>query len=372
MSKQPGPRSTPSVDRERAGGQRAERPDRVVVAEHQHPDGPVPSRQRRWVRPSITIRSGSTPSRRAPTRATTSAERATAARSAEGDSHSTSSRQVGEQLARGPSVHPRRGARHRSARSARRSAARRTSPASRSRPPAACTSEQGRADRAPAGTRRPGPAPARRAGRVIVVRSVGPSSPTSTSMRTDGPLVGADVRRDVDRPTGSAGGASGSRHLDAGELGEDLAVEVLVEVAGVAAVGEQRDREALPRAGPAGTPACPMVLPSWPIRRWPSQPKRIQPRPHESPRMYLSGRSAWCSAIAVGGLLAEQPGAVGRDAAGQVQPREARARRRRSAVIRPAGPIERGSCQTGAATCSPSCVDVADGGARAAAPPRAA
>ena len=64
-------------------------------------------------------------------------------------------------------------------------------------------------------------------------------------MRTDGALVGADVRREVDRRPARLGRRERVRHLDAGELGEDLAVEVLVEVAGVAAVGEQRDREAL-------------------------------------------------------------------------------------------------------------------------------
>ena len=64
MSKQPGPRSTPSSTDERV---RASEPIGHTVswcAEHQDPRRAAsPKRQRRWVRPSTTMRSGATPSR---------------------------------------------------------------------------------------------------------------------------------------------------------------------------------------------------------------------------------------------------------------------------------------------------------------------
>ena len=68
--------------------------------------------------------------------------------------------------------------------------------------------------------------------------------------------------------------------------------------------------------------AWPMVLPSWPTSRWPSQPKRIQPMPQESPSTYLSGTSAWNSVIAAALGRRQHPGAVGGEAAGQVHPGE--------------------------------------------------
>ena len=58
-----------------------------------------------------------------------------------------------------------------------------------------------------------------------------------------GALIGAEIRRRVDRRR--SGGGPGAGHVHAGERGEDLPVEVVVEVAGVATVGEQGHRQAL-------------------------------------------------------------------------------------------------------------------------------
>ena len=61
MSKQPGPRSTPSSI---THGRVASEPSGQTVSwwpSSSTRDGPLPSRQRRWVLPSSTIRSGATP-----------------------------------------------------------------------------------------------------------------------------------------------------------------------------------------------------------------------------------------------------------------------------------------------------------------------
>ena len=91
MSKHPGPRRMPSAT---TNGCVASEPSGHTVSWWASTSTLVspPSRQRRWVTPSMTIRSGSEPSSSAPIPATTSAERATAAWSADGDSHSTSRR----------------------------------------------------------------------------------------------------------------------------------------------------------------------------------------------------------------------------------------------------------------------------------------
>src|ERR1700722_11509557 len=95
--------------------------------------------------------------------------------------------------------------------------------------------------------------------------------------------------------------------------------------------------------------ACPMVLPSWPTSRWPSQPNRIQPMPQESPSTYLSGTSAWNSVIAA--ALAADSTRV--PSAARPPVRCIRANASTSAgveVISPAGPSARGGCQTRATT----------------------
>ena len=161
MSKQPGPRTTPpSADH----GCVSNDPSGQTVSwwpSTSTREGPVPSRQRRWVRPSTTTYSGATPRRAEPIRATTSAERPTAARSDDGDSHSTSSRRSlrtrDRSISRPAVWHGRR-----SARSARRSAARRRSPAPTSLPPAASPRTAPGPPR-PGGTPRRGRAPSRRA-----------------------------------------------------------------------------------------------------------------------------------------------------------------------------------------------------------------
>ena len=125
-------------------GQRAERPHRVVVAEHQHPGRPPPSRQRRCVRPSRTIRSGvdaeqpCRPRRRRPPTGRPRPGRPTATRTRRARRRSSAA----STAVAGPSVHPSGWPARRSAGTARRSAARRTSPASRSRPPAARTTKR--------------------------------------------------------------------------------------------------------------------------------------------------------------------------------------------------------------------------------------
>ncbi len=117
--------------------------------------------------------------------------------------------------------------------------------------------------------------------------------------------------------TGSAGGVSRVLHRHARELGEDLAVEVLVEVAGVAAVGQQGDREALLRQqaqerrladGVAVVADEPVAVPA-------------EADPAEAPRVaegVLVGQVGVLGGHRGGAGLAEHPGAVGRDAAGEV------------------------------------------------------
>ena len=89
MSKQPGPVRTPSRTR---NGRRSSVPTGHTVSWWVTSTTRVsaPKRQRRCVTPSITMRSGSTPSSSSPSAATSSAERATAQASADGDSTETS------------------------------------------------------------------------------------------------------------------------------------------------------------------------------------------------------------------------------------------------------------------------------------------
>ena len=158
-------------------------------------------------------------------------------------------------------------------------------------------------------------------GPVIVVRSTGPSSPR-------GPPCARSARSYV--PTCAATSTDDRfgrrrqrpRHGDAGELGEDLAVQVLVQVAGVAAVGEHRDGEARVGQQPQERrlPDRVAVVADEPV----PVPAEADPaQPHESPSEYLSGRSACVLGHRRGARLAEQPAAVRREAAGEVQPGEA-------------------------------------------------
>ena len=105
MSKHPGPRSTPSrtwngcVSSDPSGHTVSwcartrtppERPEPCRSPCRSQRRGQSPSRQRRCVRPSVTIRSGSVPRWCRPSAATRSALRATASRTDDGDSHRTS------------------------------------------------------------------------------------------------------------------------------------------------------------------------------------------------------------------------------------------------------------------------------------------
>ena len=110
-------------------------------------------------------------------------------------------------------------------------------------------------------------------------------------------------------------------HVDVRQLGEDLAVEVLVEVVGVAAVGEQRDREA-----GAGVDAHERRLPQR-VAVVAVEPLAVpvEADPAEAPRVaerVLVGQLGLERLHLGDGLLGEQARAVLGDAAGHVQARE--------------------------------------------------
>lgn len=91
MSKHPGPRRIPSDDTENGWVSSDPRGQTVSWwASTSTDDGPDPKSQRRCEQPSTVIRDGAKPSRRSPSSATTDADRATALRSADGDSARTS------------------------------------------------------------------------------------------------------------------------------------------------------------------------------------------------------------------------------------------------------------------------------------------
>jgi hypothetical protein len=89
MSRTPGPRAIPSATDQ--GWFCSEPMDHTVSWCPTSRTRGAPKRHRRWVTPPITITSGRAPNSRAPRAPTTSALRATAAWSAEKDSHSTRS-----------------------------------------------------------------------------------------------------------------------------------------------------------------------------------------------------------------------------------------------------------------------------------------
>ena len=103
---------------------------------------------------------------------------------------------------------------------------------------------------------------------------------------------------------------------------------------------------------------CPIVLPSWPINRWPSQSNRIHPRPQCDPSVNLSGTSICGSVMAA----ADASDRTRAPSAATPWSRCIRANDRRSPTVplmMPAGPMARGRCHTGASVCgspgSPTC-----------------
>ena len=121
--------------------------------------------------------------------------------------------------------------------------------------------------------------------------------------------------------TGSAGGSSVPGTATSGELGEDLAVQVAVQVGRVPAVREQCHGEPC-----VGKDAQERRLPDR-VAVVPDEPATVpaEADPADSPRVaeeVLVGDVGLLLGHRGGALLAEEPRPVRRDAAGKVQPRK--------------------------------------------------